>query len=78
MKNVKNYIEKIKNVVEKEENKKKIKACGAGLALGMAGFIGYKVGCMRAIGKITNEFYIILEGKNDLKNALKEAVEESI
>jgi 5S rRNA maturation endonuclease (ribonuclease M5) len=33
---------------------------------------------MRAIGKITNEFYIILEGKNDLKNALKEAVEESI
>lgn len=78
MKNVKNYIEKIKNVVEKEENKKKIKACGAGLALGMAGFVGYKVGCMRAIGKITNEFYIILEGKNDLKSAFKEAVEESI
>jgi hypothetical protein len=78
MKNVKNYIEKVKNVVKKEENKKKIKACGAGLALGMAGFIGYKVGCMRAIGKITNEFYIILEGKNDLKEALKEAVEESI
>lgn len=78
MKNVKKYTEKVKNILEKEENKKKIKVIEAGFAVGLAGFLGYKIGCMRAIGKITNEFYIILEGKNDLKNAFKEAVEESI
>ena len=76
MKNIKKEVEKVKNFMEKEENKKRIDVIKAGIVLGFVGYLGYKIGCIRAIDKITNEFYIILDGKNDLKNAFKEAVED--
>lgn len=78
MKNIKKEVEKIKNMMEKEENKKRIDAIKAGIVLGLTGFLGYKIGCSRAISKISNEFYIILEDNNDLKKAFKEAVEDKI
>ena len=78
MKSIKKCAENVKNMLGKEENKRKIKACETGILIGTVGYLGYKVGCTRAINKISNEFYIILEGKNDLKNALKDAVDETI